>query len=213
MKIFSSLTSFFNRLKYPQKFVLITLLFVLPLFAFYPLVNQQNQRIQNYGVKEFYGTQYLLPLEHLLRDAQHYNLAMNGSSANQLSVAQAADQVEKDFQELKQVDEQYGAALQTSSSLINLNAEWQSLKSSPASAAVDQQDQFIISIQTLISDVGDTSYLILDPDLDTYYMMDVVLLKTPEKPKYNSSNYCIGGNHNQKPVHDSGSTRSNDNFD
>ena len=39
MKIFSSLTSFFNRLKYPQKFVLITLLFVLPLFAFYPLVN------------------------------------------------------------------------------------------------------------------------------------------------------------------------------
>ena len=32
----------------------------------------------------------------------------------------------------------------------------------------------------LIATVGNTSFLILDPNLDTYYMMDAVLLKLPE---------------------------------
>jgi len=35
-------------------------------------------------------------------------------------------------------------------------------------------------IRALISHVGDTSNLILDPDLDSYYLMDAVLLKLPE---------------------------------
>ena len=38
----------------------------------------------------------------------------------------------------------------------------------------------ISSIDQLTKEVGDASYLILDPDLDTYYMMDTVLLKMPE---------------------------------
>jgi diguanylate cyclase (GGDEF)-like protein len=36
------------------------------------------------------------------------------------------------------------------------------------------------SARNLISAIGDQSNLILDPDLDTYYLMDVVLLRTPE---------------------------------
>jgi putative methionine-R-sulfoxide reductase with GAF domain len=183
MNLISSPASFFNRLKYPQKFALITLLFVLPLLAFYPLVNLQNQRIQNYGVKEYYGVEYLLSLENLLRDAQQYNLAINSSSASQFDVNQAANLVENDFQELRQVDEKYGVDLQTSSSFTDLYAEWQSLKSSATSATISQQDRFITSIQSLISYVGDTSYLILDPDLDTYYMMDAVLLRLPESQR------------------------------
>ena len=36
------------------------------------------------------------------------------------------------------------------------------------------------AIRGLITQVGDTSNLILDPDLDSYYVMDSVLLKLPE---------------------------------
>jgi methyl-accepting chemotaxis protein len=35
-------------------------------------------------------------------------------------------------------------------------------------------------IRAFISGIGDTSFLILDPDLDTYYVMDIVLLRAPE---------------------------------
>ncbi|MGH8009200.1 MAG: SpoIIE family protein phosphatase, partial [Candidatus Binatia bacterium] len=34
--------------------------------------------------------------------------------------------------------------------------------------------------RALIAYVGDTSNLILDPDLDSYYLMDAVLLKLPD---------------------------------
>ena len=46
--------------------------------------------------------------------------------------------------------------------------------------AGDKSDAAIAAARTLINKVGDGSNLILDPDLDSYYVMDVVLLKLPE---------------------------------
>jgi putative methionine-R-sulfoxide reductase with GAF domain len=198
MKVFSPLIAFLNRLKYPQKFTLITLLFVLPLAAFYPLVAQQNQRIENYGAKEFYGTQYLRPLQYLLRDAQQYELIVNGSNASSVSLDQAQAQIEDDFQALQQIDKQYGAVLQTSAGQADLNVEWQALKANASTMApsvrAERQKKFIADIRALISRVGDTSFLILDPDLDTYYMMDTVLLKLPESQNLLAQTLILGEN-------------------
>lgn len=43
-----------------------------------------------------------------------------------------------------------------------------------------QSPEFMDSLQTLISQVGDQSNLILDPDLDSYYLMDAAILRTPK---------------------------------
>ncbi|HVT50272.1 MAG TPA: HAMP domain-containing methyl-accepting chemotaxis protein, partial [Dongiaceae bacterium] len=47
-----------------------------------------------------------------------------------------------------------------------------------ALSATDPRDT--TAIRALINQVGNTSNLILDPDLDSYYVMDLVLLKLPE---------------------------------
>src|SRR5262249_17167852 len=39
---------------------------------------------------------------------------------------------------------------------------------------------FVGDVRALIAHVGDTSNLILDPDLDTYYAMDAALLRIPQ---------------------------------
>lgn len=41
-------------------------------------------------------------------------------------------------------------------------------------------DNIIIHIRTMITHIGDMSNLILDPDLNTYYLMDVSLLAIPD---------------------------------
>ncbi|MGH8311104.1 MAG: methyl-accepting chemotaxis protein, partial [Steroidobacteraceae bacterium] len=67
--------------------------------------------------------------------------------------------------------------------LDTLRKEWQDLKSSPATdaAAVDAQHAHLIAdVRTMIAHLGDTSNLILDPDLDSYYTMDVTLLALPQ---------------------------------
>lgn len=57
--------------------------------------------------------------------------------------------------------------------------DWQSLKAKDVPADTDL-DAFSAELRALISFIGDRSNLILDPDLDSYYMMDVVLLALPQ---------------------------------
>ena len=75
----------FNRLSYPKKFALISILFVIPLVAFLPIAQELNTRIDQYRNKEFYGTLYLRPLEDLLEDVQAHQLTVekfiNGGGA------------------------------------------------------------------------------------------------------------------------------------
>src|SRR5438477_6446073 len=57
-----------NRLTYPQKFVLISLLFTLPLgYVMYELLAELNANI-GFSAKERIGLQYLRPLRQLMED-------------------------------------------------------------------------------------------------------------------------------------------------
>jgi methyl-accepting chemotaxis protein len=61
-------------------------------------------------------------------------------------------------------------------------AQWQDLKNKVAANNFDNADylSLIANIRGMIMHQGDTSNLILDPDLDSYYMMDVTLLALPQ---------------------------------
>jgi GAF domain-containing protein/HAMP domain-containing protein len=180
-------SAWWGRLKYPQKFVVISLLFVLPLAAFYPLVSDQITRIDQYGYKELYGTLYLRPLRHLLEDTlEHYIAAHEYHEGHdtRAELETAQSRIEADFEALQAAQRQYGSALQITTEVDDLSAQWQALKANVLELGMadihTQHDGLIVDIRALIARVGDTSFLILDPDLDTYYMMDAVLLKLPE---------------------------------
>ena len=60
-----------NRLTYPQKFVLISLLFALPLaLVMYFLISEINDRIE-FAQKEVQGSRYLRTLRQLLENVTH----------------------------------------------------------------------------------------------------------------------------------------------
>lgn len=186
----SSIGARLSRLTYPWKFALISVLFVLPLLAFYPLVAAHLTRIDQYGYKELYGTAYLRALQDLLTHAQAYELAEFGIStgAASLTTVEAAQaQIEADFQALDAIHQQHGAALQVGAEPADLRAQWDALKTGGLTlndeAFHEQYGQMQGAIRALIAQVGDTSFLILDPDLDTYYMMDAVLIKLPERQR------------------------------
>ena len=63
-----------------------------------------------------------------------------------------------------------------------MKSSWTELRrSSPPQAAFDETRYagFLADAQAFIARVGDASNLILDPDLDSYYIMDFVLLRFP----------------------------------
>ncbi len=185
--IFKPFWELFNRLTYPQKFTVVTVIFILPLIAFAPLALEQATRIDQYGRKELYGTLYLRATRELLDDVFQHQFTMveylNGD-APLAEVEAVQSQVDADLQELESVQAKYRSALQLNTEVEDIKAQWQTLKTSAPALGEDESaalhNQLTTDIHSLITKVGDTSFLILDPDLDTYYIMDAVLLKMPE---------------------------------
>jgi methyl-accepting chemotaxis protein len=75
----------------------------------------------------------------------------------------------------------YGAAMETAEPLAAVSAAARALRAAAAGPARDAAEgELLTQLRALITRIGDKSNLILDPDLDTYYVMDIVLLKLPE---------------------------------
>ena len=177
----------FNRLTYTQKFNVITIIFVLPVIAFIPLLSDQNARIDHYGRKEFFGTLYLRPLWQLTEDLQTHELTSqryrNGDAGlSELEAIQTS--IEEGFRTLRSLHDEYRENLPLGTEADDLYTQWLELKTATLdddAATIDRLEaDLYTSIQELVAHIGDISDLILDPDLDTYYMMDTVLLKLPD---------------------------------
>jgi GAF domain-containing protein/HAMP domain-containing protein len=185
--IFKLLQERFSRLTFPQKFNVVTVIFILPLVAFIPLLLDQNTRIDHYGRKELFGALYLRPLWQLTEDLQTHELISQKYTIAeaQFSDIQAAQSIiDTDFQNLERIHNEYRETLPLGTEVDDLRAQWLVLKTAVQNGDVQNIQTYHLTlfnnIRELIAHVGDISYLILDPDLDTYYMMDSVLLKLPE---------------------------------
>ncbi len=184
----ASLRLYWSRLTYSQKFTLISLIFTVPLLAFLPLIAGQVNRINNYGSREVQGNTYVNALWFIKSDLYELKLASDDFQNGTLpesSVNDLQKKIDTDFSALQAVHTNYRFSLSiNNASLENLKTQWADL-----SKAVDegrQEDidrlfsELIASIDKLKAVVGNNSFLALDPDLDTYYMMDNVLNKLPE---------------------------------
>ena len=176
-----------DRLSYPKKFALISILFALPLaVVMYLLLSEINQRIDS-TYREMLGGRYLRPLRNLHEHAGESHMLARAYSQGEIALrpdlvrAQAA--IDEDFSRLQQVNRELGETLKTASKFDVLMENRKFLKERVLTVKLADQDalhvKFIADVRSLFSLVGDTSRLILDPDLNTYYLMDSVLLKLP----------------------------------
>src|SRR4051812_46469285 len=188
-----------SRLKLWQKIVVIICTFTLPLGVLAVFVFQGYHKDINFAQFEKYGNEYQRPLEAVLELLpQHQSLAtryLAGDKQLKPDFAAKAAQIDKAFETLEAVDGKLGATLQfTPEGLAkrkrehvqvrNVKSEWQNLKSQWDRLSLqncqEQHAHLIADLRTMITHAGDLSNLILDPDLDSYYLMDVTLLALPQ---------------------------------
>ncbi|MEG4516804.1 MULTISPECIES: PP2C family protein-serine/threonine phosphatase [unclassified Microcoleus] len=180
-----------NRLSYPQKFTLIGFLFAIPLtLVMYLLISEINSRV-DFAQKEIYGNQYLRPLRHLREHIPKLQLlnyqGLSPNLSNPESLANLEAKIDANFQSLANTDRQLGKILVSSDYFNKIYQSWQNFKLRRSQWSLETYDflyqNLRADINRLSARVGDTSNLILDPDLDTYYLMDATLLKLPEMQK------------------------------
>lgn len=166
--------------------------FAMPiLILLYFMVNGHNYDIR-FSTLEIYGNAYQRPLEKMLRYIPEYKLALSQGKGGEADTLKG--EIDKAFDELREVDSRLGEDLQFTEQglsergrdhlrIAKVVAKWDELKSQ-TSSSVDtvrkNADALTVIIREMITHAGDTSNLILDPDLDSYYMMDVTLLALPQ---------------------------------
>jgi len=186
IKLFSPAIAVMNRLGYPQKFALISLLFALPLgLVMYFFLSEINDGIA-FSRKEIDGARYLKPLRHLLEHASEHQLsavdAAQTGRAHTEDMARTRAAMDEDLKSLAAVHAVLGERLQSEAQYKALLDAWHPLhaEQDAARASPERYAAFIARLRALISHVGNTSNLILDPDLDSYYLMDALVLKLPD---------------------------------
>ena len=111
-----------------------------------------------------------------------YRLALEDMTPQDLVQQQA--RVDQSLEEVVRVDQHLSRVLHTTERLQSLRTSWQQLKARQDHPHLEQhRSQYTLilhQVRELDAHVGNTSNLILDPDLDTYYLMSVSLLTLPK---------------------------------
>ncbi len=195
------LRRWFNKLKVSQKLMLISVFFMMPdSYMLYMFITGINANIQ-FAQLEKLGNRYQRPLEDLLELVPAHRLLVKRASDGDLNALKQLPDLDREidtaFAGLTEVDARIGADLQfTDQGLAKrgrgrcrpsvVKKSWEDLERLQSDAARDDTEidarhlQLIADIRTMITHSGDMSNLILDPDLDSYYLMDVTLLALPD---------------------------------
>jgi len=173
-----------------MKLAAIALAFTGPLaLTTYFLVTESNLGI-SFSEQELRGTSYLRLTSQLLVHVELHRTAVRARDTTQASRTEAL--IDSDLRALAMLDRDLQDSLRTTSADLSargrasaapaqLAVSWEAAKlAKPGVASERSHERLLGDIRTLITAVGDSSNLILDPDLDTYYLMDALLLQQPE---------------------------------
>ncbi|RED58005.1 methyl-accepting chemotaxis protein [Cohnella lupini] len=170
-----------NSLKYAYKFILIGILILIPLtVSMYYLVTELNEGYE-FAYDERNGVEYNRGLQAVMSTLDEHRRLFVAGEGEQAKVAEAL--IDQKLAEMDRIDARIGTVLEATADWEGLKAHWADIKSSLANYTPEQvghEHAFLIEEgAALISHVGDTSKLILDPDLDSYYLMDATVIRLP----------------------------------
>lgn len=177
-----------NSLKYPKKFALIGILFILPcLLTMYLLISGIESKI-NVTKKEKVGLQYIDASRKLLESIQQHrgllNAYLNGDYSFTENILNFESQIDKDIKAIENIDSVNWDMLESYELWGNLKGKWQNIKTEKK-FNMQPQESFtrhtllISDILSLITYIADSSNLFLDTEPGSYYLMDTILKNIP----------------------------------
>ena len=176
-----------GRLRYLHKFMFIFLVFLVPLLLLATIELRGLQKGIDFLEQERLGVRYIAALrpllEHLPQHRGMTNAYLRGDKAFRDKLLARRKAIAADFAALEALDGELAAALKTEGRVQALRDDWRALEQRafdmPAAEAFRAHSDLIGRLIGLIAHVADTSNLILDPELDSYYLMDLVVNRLP----------------------------------
>ena len=167
----------FRKLNFPAKSAWIALMFLIPIVVLLVNTIQKNNTLIASTRHEIQGLEYTKPLQALIAQAQTRRMyAITGSgdfAASQNMVAEA-------FAKLQAADKALSKDLETAELFGKAEKLHQNLmaagKGKDEQATFDAHNEFIDQLLELGSHVANTSELALDPELESFHLMNYTVL-------------------------------------
>ena len=183
------MTNPLHRLAIRTRLLVILVTFLLPIGILVNKVHSNLTTSIDASVKENEGVVILKPLMSLLNSIADYQIAElrkhTGDTAAAAEISSNAEEVDKTIADLMAMDGTIGVDLDFTTeglkkhgepdvTISNLAKKWEAIKSNPTYDAAAYAS-ILEDLEAMIKQAGDTSGLILDGDLDTYYIVDANL--------------------------------------
>jgi signal transduction histidine kinase len=174
------------RLQAIPSFLVIGLLLLLPFIFVSALQYRSATSAIEFNQKEHYGVAYIRPAFRFLISVEKHRIARRALEERPLWTermraieAEAAGELAQ----LRQAQSQLGHVFNVTHKLDNMEGTWELLVNTTPTVLGQLEtdyEKLVKLIHTFIlSDIGNASNLILDPDLNSYWLMDALVMKFP----------------------------------
>lgn len=160
-KICAPSIALMNRLKYPARVGVLALLVLVMSGSIIGFLLNNLQTQADFSIKEQHGVEYINPLKNLLLNLNKYQ--DNNATVTKSIILENVAEVDK-------IDAKYNKEMKVEDTWSKLKADLSNLNKSNASDLISRTS-------ASIDNITNQSNLILDPDLDTYYLMDSYCLR------------------------------------
>ncbi len=174
---------FIERVRFARSFLLLFLL--LPDLYVAILLVQQTTKDVDFSTKERKGIEYITPARAFLANLQRLRVVVAStdiaSPAEQARLLARGDELANAVDAVQTV---HGAELDLNGTWRSAREKWGAVKAAVVSDAKAADAPIaelsaLIAGELIVNQAGNNSNLILDPDLDSYWMMDAFVIKLP----------------------------------
>ena len=175
-----------NRLSYAKKFILIGVILLAPLAFLLRLQYRGTTDSLEFNAAEQVGIAYIQPAKNFLWALQRRRImtaaAAAGATNYASEIAGVTAEADAKAAEVDAADKQYGEQLKTTQKWGEIKLAWSRLKGLPANSPENDSAHSTVTalvVDLILNYAGNNSNLILDPDLDSYWLMDAWVIKMP----------------------------------
>ncbi|MDH5717383.1 MAG: methyl-accepting chemotaxis protein [Spirochaetia bacterium] len=193
--------SLLNRLKISQKSLLNTIILLIPLAVVtYEMISSKKELGIDFAKKELLGVEYIKPIRKLFEHIPQYrgmtSAYLNGDNSFKEKMRDKKKLIQEAVEGVDKINKKLGKEL-------DVYVKWDALRKNilekievkdgddPA-IAIKEFSVLIEEVYSLMGKAGDNSNLTLDPEVATFYLMDLFTVKIPWIMEYMGRARAVG---------------------
>ncbi|MCM8595261.1 nitrate- and nitrite sensing domain-containing protein [Accumulibacter sp.] len=182
--VFTPAITLLNRVTYPRKFAIMGVLALVAIAILLLSLYQSLHRVIDSSQRELSGVEAIKPIARLVQNLQiHRGLSSGVLSGNEEMKGQRAAREHQVSESFAVVESLLGEGLQESTNWKRARESWASIQKDGLDLIARENfrahTQLIDDLLALQGEVADAYALTNDPDIDTTYLIDTAVDKSP----------------------------------